>query len=668
LKPEFWQVDSRAIGLLNMANIQYQPLDRSKREIRLIVLSDAEDTKSGSSLVNESLKCDLIATSLDLYKEPLRNSPAHGVNVLRNALARTFLKNQPYSREFYALSYVWGDPAAICDIEINGNLVKIGASLHAALSSIRRNTEFRVIWADALCINQIDNIEKSWQVQQMAAIYSRAQATISWLGPSSGDSNLALATLIDLAKKTRFHWSIQEATEGGLPPSSVTKNVLQVVKDSRSWDAIVDICSRPYWSRIWIFQEMACAPNKYFLCGDSFAKDIDRPISLLLAWLATGREVQGKSLGSHCFSMIDSLQTFRFHGNFPSDAPYYIRPGTLHDMLTKLNSLNATNQRDMIYAPLGIATDKEGLSLVPDYSKDLDIIFKETACALLRTGRLEVLLSASFQDKKLQLPSWVPDWSSLFDTIPSRLLYRAHDSRSQRSETLNKIPRYSNNLTLDGYFVGRITKMCNSCPTSALEYTEVGSANAVTFSGWLNEVEDTIFPNREDASDGNLRIKDRASGAATAELLSAAGGQRPVWSFFPDPYLQAYQALKSAKSLGSLIADLNNKAPRKQNPELLNYVKGVLHNLKTGSRPYRTDSGEIGLTWKDKDNIGDVIVVIPGVSMPCVLRRYSPGNTSTVAQTSDHYKLVGATYVHGIMWGEFFNKECAHDVRTFTLF
>lgn len=32
----------------------------------------------------------------------------------------------------------------------------------------------------------------------MAAIYSRARATISWLGPSSEDSDLALKTLISL--------------------------------------------------------------------------------------------------------------------------------------------------------------------------------------------------------------------------------------------------------------------------------------------------------------------------------------------------------------------------------------------------------------------------------------------------------------------------------------
>ena len=187
-------------------------------------------------------------------------------------MARTILKDQPYSGEFYALSYVWGDPAAIYDLEMNGTIVKIGASLHAALHAIRKNTRSRVLWADALCINQSDNEEKSWQVQQMNMIYSRARATISWLGPSSEDSKMALETLVELDNKTsRSRWSIQEAMEGGPPPSVIKKSVLQLARDSSRWVAVANLCAREYWSRIWIFQEMACARDKYFLRGDFLA-------------------------------------------------------------------------------------------------------------------------------------------------------------------------------------------------------------------------------------------------------------------------------------------------------------------------------------------------------------------------------------------------------------
>lgn len=163
-----------------MSNIPYQPLIRSRREIRLIVLKDMD---GGPNTADSLLKCEMITTSLDLYKVPFSNYPAYGVQKLLNALTRSFLDGQSYSKDFYAVSYAWGDPAAVCDIEINGTAVKIGASLYAALHSTRQNTQFHALWVDALCINQSDKDEKLWQVQQMAAIYSRARATISWFGP-----------------------------------------------------------------------------------------------------------------------------------------------------------------------------------------------------------------------------------------------------------------------------------------------------------------------------------------------------------------------------------------------------------------------------------------------------------------------------------------------------
>ena len=236
----------------------------------------------------------MINTSLDLYKVLHSSAPTYAVNELRNTLARAVLDEQPYSKDIYALSYVWGDPAAVCDVEINGIAAKIGANLYAALHAIQKNTDFRVLWADALCINQSDNEENSWQVQQMAAIYSRARATISWLGPLSADSKLALETLVELKKKARgSFWSIQEAMGRGSPPRRIKNGALQIAGDSSRWNAIVNMCARPYWSRIWIFQEMACARDRYFLCGDYLVKEIDRPIALLLAWQIAPRNYAG---------------------------------------------------------------------------------------------------------------------------------------------------------------------------------------------------------------------------------------------------------------------------------------------------------------------------------------------------------------------------------------
>jgi len=338
-----------------MSTISYQPLDRSKQEIRLIVLEDMSTTDNGSNMANAPPKCQMIITSLDLYKERRGHIVAHGANKLVNAFARTFLEDQPYSKDFYALSYVWGDPAAVCDVEINGTATKIGANLYAALQTIRRNTKFRVIWVDALCINQSDNAEKSWQVRQMAAIYSRARATISWLGPSSEDSDLALKTLVTLGEIPPVINRVVENAQNPQDLDRVQPHLISVVRDEYHWNAIQNLSTRPYWSRIWIFQEIFCARETYFVCGDSIARGIDRPLGLLAVWQAKGFERHGKLLNPYCVSMIKAVQIYRHIG----------RPGTpLLEMLIALSTLSTTELRDKIYAPLTIPRTWEEYSTI----------------------------------------------------------------------------------------------------------------------------------------------------------------------------------------------------------------------------------------------------------------------------------------------------------------
>jgi hypothetical protein len=646
-----------------MPNFKYQPLDRDNREIRLIILED----RDGNAL-DLPLKCKFVTTTLNLYKEPLNDYPAYEVNKLRNAIVRSALKAQPYSEEFYALSYVWGNPEATHDIEINGTTAQISANLHAALISVRNNTKYRVIWADALSINQHDTEEKSWQVQQMSMIYSRARATIAWLGLASDDSKLALESLIELHKTTHSkRWNIQAAMEGDPPVGAVKKSIQQFASDSSRWNAVANICARPYWSRIWIFQEMVCARDKYFLCGNTLAKDIDRPIALLLAWQGVHGAINDNSLDSRCLSMIDSIQTFRFFGDYPSDAPYYLRPGTLHDMLTKLNNLNATDSRDLIYAPLGIATDGDQLQIVIDYSQSLDQILIETSCALLRGGSLEVLLSAGLQDNSSRLPSWVPDWSANLEPYPSRF-YRASKGHSQRTSTLKAIPQRSDTVTLDGYLVGRISRISNVCPLTALESSDTNT-DVPTFGDWLGQVATNVFQmSRNEGSNRKPKSGYHTVESNIAELLCAPPGARPVWSILKNPYIHLYKALRSAKSLQSLLRDISHESPRKQDRNLMRCVSQILNVLKNGSKPYQTESGFMGLTWKDRYRLGDLVVVIPGVSMPCILRRLIADERLSTTQTDNHYRVVGLTYVQGIMEGEFLKKKKnAPSLQVFTL-
>jgi hypothetical protein len=96
---------------------------------------------------------------------------------------------------YEALSYVWGNPGNRRSISIDKHDLPITTNLHAALVSLRDRFLERVLWVDAICINQDDLKERGDQVQYMAEIYRRASRVIVWLGEPATGSDEALEVI-----------------------------------------------------------------------------------------------------------------------------------------------------------------------------------------------------------------------------------------------------------------------------------------------------------------------------------------------------------------------------------------------------------------------------------------------------------------------------------------
>ena len=62
---------------------------------------------------------------------------------------------------YEALSYTWGDPDSTLPIYINGNVLRVRKNLWWALQSLRYQDEKRVLWINAICINQHDTKERN---------------------------------------------------------------------------------------------------------------------------------------------------------------------------------------------------------------------------------------------------------------------------------------------------------------------------------------------------------------------------------------------------------------------------------------------------------------------------------------------------------------------------
>jgi hypothetical protein len=54
----------------------------------------------------------------------------------------------------------------------------------------------RVIWIDAICIDQANEKEKENQIPLMAEIYAKARRVVVWLGEAKDDSDQALEDCI----------------------------------------------------------------------------------------------------------------------------------------------------------------------------------------------------------------------------------------------------------------------------------------------------------------------------------------------------------------------------------------------------------------------------------------------------------------------------------------
>ncbi|PVH85219.1 HET-domain-containing protein, partial [Cadophora sp. DSE1049] len=143
--------------------------------------------------------------------------------------------------DFVALSYTWGDSAFTKTLVCGEGVLHITKNLHAALLQFRRPDRPLAIWADAVCINQSDDAEKSLQIPLMADIYGQATEVMIWLG---------------------------EETEGTTDVMLYLNRIGQNPENDALWkDLIKDpnldktdlVWTRPWFSRVWIIQELALA-------------------------------------------------------------------------------------------------------------------------------------------------------------------------------------------------------------------------------------------------------------------------------------------------------------------------------------------------------------------------------------------------------------------------
>ncbi|KAH6678701.1 heterokaryon incompatibility protein-domain-containing protein [Halenospora varia] len=186
--------------------------------------------------------------------EQLADRPSIRLAVLRHGEhddpIRIDLKHTTFAEKpkYESLSYTWGSSNTVKAIEINGIFVSVRRNLDRALRHFRRKDRERVLWIDAICINQADDEEKSWQVKLMADIYRRAQRVLVWLGTIDG---------IEHPRPQSRGISSKLKGRNGRGREDKT----QEEKDREDAEYHRVLCLKPYWTRVWIVQEVGAAAD-----------------------------------------------------------------------------------------------------------------------------------------------------------------------------------------------------------------------------------------------------------------------------------------------------------------------------------------------------------------------------------------------------------------------
>lgn len=297
---------------------------------------------------------------------------------------------------YEALSYAWGahplyESLILQHQSTNGrsalSSMAIRPSLAAALRCRRHLNEDIMLWADAICINQSDDDEKSRQIRMMGDIYNQAATVCVWLGKESPASRAAMDFLHSILMPG-FCWDFGSGSI------------------SSHWNALSYLLKRPWFGRLWVVQEISASRSAIVHCGGQYIHwdDFSAAIGLLEAnsdqiskALCTNPEHGYDDDPVKILRTSGALQLVKISGSFKRS-----RVGAVPHSLTSLESLvssltqfEATDARDHIYALLGIAWDVlRGEDLLkPDYTKSVLEVYRDfIAFAIKQSSSLDIIL------------------------------------------------------------------------------------------------------------------------------------------------------------------------------------------------------------------------------------------------------------------------------------
>jgi hypothetical protein len=273
---------------------------------------------------------------------------------------------------FEAFSYTWADSqgnSSLCETIFLGpqyDVLPVTTNCLAALRRFRTVAD-RLVWVDAICINQFDLEERGHQVSLMRDIYTSAARVLTYLG----DKHDLLDTVAERS-----------------------------VSDGQRFDPFHEdlkaIVRMPYFSRIWVVQELLLSKTASLTFDDH-----------TMHWT---------DFSSHVKSLTASKED-GFYGNWVGLLSKRRRIKDLMSALQITQDCRCSDPRDRVYGLMGLVDDEDRNNLPIDYELSVQQLYTGlTMYWLTKPGSTfssGYILHRAFFPKEIPfLPSWVPDWTS----------------------------------------------------------------------------------------------------------------------------------------------------------------------------------------------------------------------------------------------------------------
>ncbi|KAE8384977.1 heterokaryon incompatibility protein-domain-containing protein [Aspergillus alliaceus] len=235
--------------------------------------------------------------------------------LIRYSLLTTDKGHHPYE----ALSYVWGSESKPQCIFIDGYALRVTDNLYTALLHLRDHQLPRMLWVDAICINQQDNQEKAHQIQFIPIIYADYS--------DKALENIRLAAEYEpTGDKSIILWEKETA-------------------------AILILLRRPWFQRIWVLQEGLNLSYK----ADPGLENLIRSITYLMRG-----------------AIFRPKYIIQSHGTL-----------SLVELIDMYHTREATKKYDKVYALLGMSSDApNNVDLLPNYELPWNTLFNQIIASI----------------------------------------------------------------------------------------------------------------------------------------------------------------------------------------------------------------------------------------------------------------------------------------------